>query len=109
MVGRMHVLHSQVPQNVFRNDYETDTFPLKLLRKDVGLATALGRDLNVSLPLANITEQKLIEAMNHGWGNQSAYTVTFKLQEEAAQVKLQADGIDPQKAAKYISTHPEAK
>jgi 3-hydroxyisobutyrate dehydrogenase len=109
MVGRMHVLHSQVPQNVFRNDYETDTFPLKLLRKDVGLATALGRDLNVSLPLANITEQRLIEAMNHGWGNQSAYTVTFKLQEEAAQVKLQADGIDPQKAAKYISTHPEAK
>ena len=75
MVGRMHVLHSQVPQNVFRNDYATDTFPLKLLRKDVGLATALGRDLNVSLPLANIAEQKLIEAMNRGWGDQSAYTV----------------------------------
>ena len=57
MVGRMHVLHSQVPQNVFRNDYATDTFPLKLLRKDIALATALGRDLNVSLPLANIAEQ----------------------------------------------------
>jgi len=109
MVGRMHVLHSQIPQNVFRNDYETDTFPLKLLRKDVGLATAMGRDLNVSLPLANITEQKLIEAMNRGWGDKSAYTVTFKLQEETAQVKLQADGIDPEKAGKYISTHPDVK
>ena len=109
MVGRMHVLHTQVPQNVFRNDYTTDTFPLKLLRKDVGLATALGRTLNVSLPLANIAEQKLMEAMNRGWGDQSAYTVTFKLQEEAAQVALRADGVDPQKAGRYISTNPKTE
>jgi len=109
MVGRMHVLHAQVPQNVFRNDYATDTFPLKLLRKDVGLATALGRELNVSLPLANITEQKLIEAMNRGWGDKSAYTVTFKLQEEAAKVALRAEGVDPQQATKYISTRPDLK
>jgi 3-hydroxyisobutyrate dehydrogenase len=109
MVGRMHVLHSQVPQNVFRDDYETDTFPLKLLRKDVGLATALGRDLNVSLPLANITEQKLIEAMNRGWDDKSAYTVTFKLQEEAAQITLRAEGVDARQAAQYISTHPKSE
>ena len=109
MVGRMHVLHVQVPQTVFRNNYMTDTFPLKLLRKDVGLATALGRELNVPLPLANIAEQKLVAAVNRGLGDQSAYTVTFQLQEEAAQVKLRADGIDPQQAGKYISTNPEAK
>ena len=109
MVGRMHVLHVQVPQTVFRNNYATDTFPLKLLRKDVGLATALGRELNVPLPLANIAEQKLVAAINRGLGDQSAYTVTFQLQEEAAQVKLRADGIDPQQAGKYISTNPEAK
>jgi 3-hydroxyisobutyrate dehydrogenase len=109
MVGRMHVLHAQVPQNVFRNDYATDTFPLKLLRKDVGLATALGRTLDVPLPLANITEQKLIEGMNRGWGDKSAYTVTFKLQEEAAQVELRAQGVDPAQAAQYISTHPDVK
>src|SRR5262245_15427209 len=109
MVGRMHVLHVQVPQTVFRNNYATETFPLKLLRKDVGLATALGRELNVPLPLANIAEQKLVAAVNRGLGDQSAYTVTFQLQEEAAQVKLRADGIDPQQAGKYISTNPEAK
>jgi len=109
MVGRMHVLHAQVPQNVFRNDYETDTFPLKLLRKDVGLATALGREHNVALPLANIVEQKLIEALNRGWGSKSAYTVTFRLQEEAAQVELRAEGVDPQRAAKYISTNPKSE
>ena len=103
MVGRMHVLHVQVPQTVFRNNYETDTFPLKLLRKDVGLATALGRELNVPLPLASIAEQHLIEGMNRGWGDQSAYTVSFQLQEEAANVELRAD-VDPAQAAKYIST-----
>jgi 3-hydroxyisobutyrate dehydrogenase len=109
MVGRMHVLHVQVPQTVFRNDYETDTFALKLLRKDVGLATALGRELDVPLPLANLAEQNLIAGINRGWGDKSAYTVTFQLQEEAAQVHLRADGIDPQKAAKYISTNPNLK
>jgi 3-hydroxyisobutyrate dehydrogenase len=108
MLGRMHVLHVQVPQNVFRNSYETETFPLKLLRKDVGLATALGRELNVPLPLASINEQKLTEAMNRGWGDLSAYTVSFQLQEEAAQVQLRAN-VDPIEAGKYISTHPNLK
>ena len=109
MVGRMHVLHAQVPQNVFRNDYATDTFPLKLLRKDVGLATALGRTLDVPLPLANIAEQTLVTAINRGWGDLSAYTVSFRLQEEAAQVELRAQGVDPAQAAQYISTHPDVK
>ena len=106
MVGRMHVLHVQVPQTVFTNNYETDTFPLKLLRKDVGLATRLGRDLSVPLPLANIAEQNLVAGINRGWGDQSAYTVTFQLYEEASQVKLRADAVDPQQAASYISTNP---
>jgi 3-hydroxyisobutyrate dehydrogenase len=106
MVGRMHVLHVQVPQTVFRNNFETETFPLKLLRKDVGLATALGRELNVPLRLANIAEQNLMEAANRGWGDKSAYTVTFLLQEEAANVELRAE-VDPAQAAKYIATHPD--
>jgi 3-hydroxyisobutyrate dehydrogenase len=108
MVGRMHVLHVQVPQTVFRNNFETNTFPLKLLRKDVGLATALGRELNVPLPLANIAEQTLVEAVKRGWGDKSAYTVTFLLHEEGATVELRAPDVDPAQSAKYISTHPEA-
>jgi 3-hydroxyisobutyrate dehydrogenase len=46
--------------------------PLKLLRKML-VSRPPGRDLNISLPLANLAEQKLIEAMNR-WGDQSAYT-----------------------------------
>ena len=106
MVGRMHVLHVQVPQTVFRNNFDTDTFPLKLLRKDVGLASALGRELGVPLPLANIAEQNLAAAADRGWGDKSAYTVTFLLQEKAANVELRAD-VDPAQAAKYIATHPD--
>jgi 3-hydroxyisobutyrate dehydrogenase len=109
MMGRMHVLHYQVPQTVFRGTFETETFPLKLLRKDVNLATDLGRELNVPLPLANIAEQILVAAVNRGWGDKAAYTVAFQLQEEAAQVQIRADGVDPEMAAKYISTHPDAK
>jgi 3-hydroxyisobutyrate dehydrogenase len=107
MMGRMHVLHYQVPQTVFRGRFETETFPLKLLRKDVGLAMDLGKEFNVPLPLATIAEQILIAAMNRGWGDKAAYTVAFQLQEEAAQVQIRAAGVDPEKAAKYISTHPE--
>jgi 3-hydroxyisobutyrate dehydrogenase len=107
MVGRMHVLHYQIPQTVFRGTFDTDTFSLKLLRKDVGLATDLGRQLNVPLPVANIVEQNLIEAVNRGWGDKAAYTVTFLLQEETAQVQIRATEVDPNKSAKYISTHPD--
>jgi 3-hydroxyisobutyrate dehydrogenase len=107
MVGRMHVLHYQVPQTVFRGQFETDTFPLKLLRKDVGLATDLARDLNVPVPLASLAEQNLVAAVNHGWGDKSAYTVTFLLQEQAAGVEVRAPEVNPAKAAKYISTNPD--
>jgi 3-hydroxyisobutyrate dehydrogenase len=109
MMGRMHVLHYQVPQTVFRGRFETETFPLKLLRKDVRLATDLGREFEVPLPIANIVEQILVAAVNRGWGDKAAYTVTFQLQEEAAQVQIRAAGVDPESAAKYISTHPEAE
>jgi hypothetical protein len=53
-----------------------------------------------------MAEQNLMEAVNRGWGDKSAYTVTFLLQEEAANVELRAD-VDAGQAAKYISTHPD--
>jgi len=107
LVGRMHQMHVQVPENVFTGQYEPATFTLTLLRKDLGIATDLGRQHNVPLPVSNVVEQLLIEAVNRGWGEGSGYTVTFKLQEEAAGVSLEASGVDPAQAAKYISTHPE--
>src|SRR5581483_5179995 len=88
LVGRMHQMHQQVPENVFTGEYEPATFTLTLLRKDLSIATALGRQHNVPMPVSNLVEQMLIQAVNRGWGEGSGYTVTFKLQEEAASVSL---------------------
>jgi 3-hydroxyisobutyrate dehydrogenase len=107
LVGRMQMLHQQVPESVFTGEYEPARFTLTLLRKDIGLATALGRAYNVPLPVGNMIEQIIVQAINRGWGAGSGYTVTYKLQEEAAGVSLRAAGVDPAQAARYISTHPE--
>jgi 3-hydroxyisobutyrate dehydrogenase len=107
LVGRMHMLHEQVPRSVFPGEYEPATFTLALLRKDVGLATALARQLGVPLASTTIAEEILVEALNRGWGNGAGYTVGFRLQEEAAGVDLRASDVDPEAAARYISTHPE--
>jgi len=107
LVGRMQMLHQQVPESVFSGEYEPARFTLTLLRKDIGLATALGREHDVPLPVSNLVEQIIIQAINRGWGEASGYTVTYKLQEEAADVSLRASGVDPEQSAKYISTHPE--
>ena len=99
MVGRMHVLHVQVPQTVFRGEFSTDTFPSSCCAKTSVWRPAWRVNLNVPLPLANIAEQRLVEATNRGWGDQSAYTVTFRLQEEAAGAEVRAPTVDPRKRA----------
>lgn len=106
LVGRMQMLHQQVPESVFSGEYEPARFTLTLLRKDVSIATALGRQHNVPLPISNLVEQILIQAVNRGWGEATGYTVSYKLQEEAAGVSLRAPGVDPAQAARYISTNP---
>ena len=107
LVGRMHMMHEQIPQHVFTGTYEPATFTLTLLRKDIGLATGLGRKHSVPLPVSNLVEQIIVQAVNRGWGEASGYMATYQLQEEAAGVSLKTSGVDPKQAAKYISTHPE--
>lgn len=107
LVGRMHMMHEQIPASVFTGTYEPTVFTLTLLRKDLGLATSLGRQHNVPLPVSNLVEQIVIEGINRGWGNGSGYVVTYQRQEEAAGVSLRTTGVDPAQAAKYISTHPD--
>jgi hypothetical protein len=46
--------------------------------------------------------------MNRGWGKLDS-SVTFQLQEEAAKVQVRAPHVDPEKAAKFISTHPNVE
>ena len=104
-IGRMNSLHERVPRTVFPGNYEPN-FALALARKDIGLATELAKEFNVPMPLANLSEQFAIEAMNRGWGDMDS-SVSFRLVEEAAGVEVRAEGVDPNKSSQFISTHPE--
>jgi 3-hydroxyisobutyrate dehydrogenase len=106
-LGRMHYLHEGMPKTVFRNAYDPPTFSLALARKDVALATELGREFGVPMPMTNLAEQIAITAMNRGWGGLD-HNVVFRLQEEAAGVEVRAPQVDPVRAARFIRTHPEA-
>ncbi len=104
--GRLRYLHESVPRNVFRKDYADPSFMLALARKDIALATELGREFNVPMPIANLAEQIAMEAITRGWGDQDS-SVTFLLQEEAAGVEVRNPNVDYVKAGKFIATHPE--
>jgi 3-hydroxyisobutyrate dehydrogenase len=106
-LGRMHYLHEGIPKTVFRGEYDPAMFALALARKDIGLATELAREFNVPMPMTNLAEQIAIEAMNRGWGALDN-NVVFRLQEEAAGVEVRAPGVDAARAARFITTHPDA-
>ncbi len=105
-LGRMSGLHEGMAKTVFRGEFDPPSFALALSRKDIGLATELGKEFNVPMPLANLAEQIAIQGMNRGWGHRDS-SVTFLLQEEQAGVEVRASGVDVEKAARFISTHPD--
>jgi len=106
-LGRMRVLHEGMARTVFRGQYEPPSFALELSRKDIGLATELGREFNVPMPVANISEQIVIQALNRGWGDLDS-SATFMLQEESAGVEVRAPQVDLAKSGQFISTNPDA-
>ena len=105
-LGRMSILHELLPRTVLRSHFAPPLFALSLLRKDVGLATELGTEYDVPLPIANLTEQTIVQAMNRGWQDRDSI-ITFLLQEEAAGVEVRAPEVDPEMAAKFLTTHPD--
>lgn len=62
-------------------------FRLDLMRKDLGLATALGRDLETPMPLAALVDQLFTAACARGMGEQNAFNVA-KFVAELAGVTL---------------------
>jgi 3-hydroxyisobutyrate dehydrogenase len=86
-VGQGLMLNYMVPNVIFKGDFDTVRFALRLARKDIGLASELGREFEVPLKVANLVEQDLIEAMAKGWGDRDS-TVPFQMQEERAGVKV---------------------
>jgi 3-hydroxyisobutyrate dehydrogenase len=86
--SQLQQLGKALDRTVFTGDYDkTASFGIGLSRKDVGLATELGRQHNVPMPIAALVEQMMIHALNRGWSEQSTLSL-FRLQEEAAGVAV---------------------
>ncbi len=83
----------QVFERPPEDDYEDTelSFYLELGAKDVRLANEIGRSLRVPQPLSNLTEARLIEALNRGWGKKRN-EVVGEIQQEISKVDLRVDG-----------------
>ena len=85
---QLHQLKKRFRTRSFKGNYEAPaSFGIGLSRKDVGLATELGRQHNMPMPIAALVEQTMIHAINRGWSDQSTASL-FRLQEEAASIEV---------------------
>src|SRR6185436_15044764 len=89
--GQGYMLSRTLPNQIFKGDFDTVSFALKLARKDVGLATDLANELNVPMPVAAAAEQVLVQCLARGWGDRDS-TSPWEIQELAAGVKVRATG-----------------
>ncbi|HJU28196.1 MAG TPA: NAD(P)-dependent oxidoreductase [Candidatus Binataceae bacterium] len=85
--GQGMMLKGTMAKMVLRGNFDRVSFALKLARKDLGLATEVAREHNVPMPLANLVEQDLLEAMVHGLADKDS-SASFTIQEERAGVKV---------------------
>lgn len=88
-VGRARVF-DRLADQFLPATFDPPNFRLHLAHKDVSLATALGRELNVPMRLSNLALEELTEAVNRGWSERDS-RVAMLLQEERAGVQIQVD------------------
>jgi 3-hydroxyisobutyrate dehydrogenase len=85
-LGRMRTFDS-LAAHFLPNVYDPPDFSLRLAHKDVSLATALGREFSVPMPMANLALDELTTALNRGWGERDSRAAML-LQEERAGVEI---------------------
>jgi 3-hydroxyisobutyrate dehydrogenase len=85
---QLHQLAKTFTETVFKGNYDAPaSFDIGLARNDVGLATELGRQQNVPMPIAALVEQLMVHAVSRGWSEQGTASL-FRLQEEAAGIEV---------------------
>jgi 3-hydroxyisobutyrate dehydrogenase len=82
-LGQSAIFHRIMPDAYLKGQFDPPSFALKLAFKDVALANALGRELNVPMAMADLTLNELMTAINRGWGDRDS-CVSMLLQEERA-------------------------
>ena len=83
--GDTRTMH-EFPNYLFKGNFEPG-FHLELAIKDVGLATEMGRRLSIPMELANLVNQRYIEAQNRGLGKM-AHGAVARIQEERTGVEI---------------------
>jgi 2-hydroxymethylglutarate dehydrogenase len=71
---------SQFPNTVFKGNW-APMFRLSLALKDIGLAVQLGKENGVPVPMASLSEQKLVEAKAAGLGDKGIDAAIVRLEE----------------------------
>jgi len=71
-------------------DYAQAHAPLRILKKDMLLATELGRELRVPMRMAQLALADLVQADNRGWSEQDCRSV-MRLQQERSGVDFKVD------------------
>jgi len=104
VLGRRRTFDGLVDQ-FLPGTYEPAAFALRLAHKDVGLATALGRELKVPMRMANLALEELTEAMNRGWAERDS-RVAMLLQQERAGVPIK---VDPQAVRAVVEADGKPK
>ncbi len=70
--------------------YDPPDFSLKLAHKDVGLATALGRELGLPMRICELAYAEMTEAINRGWAGRDSRAVML-LEQERAGIEVKVD------------------
>ena len=84
--GSSWILREWIPETVFRGDYER-RFSVALMRKDMGLITALAEELSVPAPALALATETFQRALEGGYGDLD-FSVVAALQAQAAGTEL---------------------
>ncbi|MGE0824790.1 MAG: NAD(P)-dependent oxidoreductase [Candidatus Binatia bacterium] len=103
-LGRMRTFDGLINQ-FLPGVYDPPAFALRLAHKDVTLATALGRELQVPMPMANLALDELTAALNRGWGERDSRSAML-LQQERAGVSI---AVDPEQLREAVARDGKAK
>ncbi len=103
-VGRRRTLDVMIDQ-FLPGKYDPAAFALRLAHKDVVLGTALGRELDVPMRMANLALAELTEAMNRGWGDRDARSFML-LQQERVGIHI---AVEPERLREALERDPPAK
>jgi 3-hydroxyisobutyrate dehydrogenase-like beta-hydroxyacid dehydrogenase len=88
--GSSNVWQDIVPKLVHGDLDEEVGFRLEMMRKDMGLAGALGEDLDTPLPMSNLARQFFVGACAQGHGSRHAHEIA-RLAARASGVEIPED------------------